>query len=278
MIRVLMLRSLRDSWLLLASCCALTLVFMCLRVWFVSRVEMEHFINMLSDGLALFQRLLPVAIEDWISSLGRTAFSYEEVPIILLLGLWTVARASECIAGRVENGTIEMLLAQPLRRISLVTSHSVVSLVGVMTLGLATLAGLGGGLAVSNFDPQPGLMALLPAAVNYVGFGVFLLGAATFVSAVVRSRSQAIAIVIALYVVELALTIVARLSPSAAWLENATILTAYEPTLLAVGLHRNPAEHWPLFLQYNAWLYGLGGGLWAAATGIFCHRDLPAPL
>jgi ABC-type transport system involved in multi-copper enzyme maturation permease subunit len=276
--RVLCVRSLRDSWLLLAMCCLLTLVFMGLRIWFTSRIKIEHLVSMLADGLSLFENLLPVPIQDWISPLGRTAFSYEELPVILLLGLWTVARASDCVAGRIENGTMEMLLAQPLRRISLVTSHSVVSLAGVAILGTATLAGLGLGLAVSRFDPRPAWTSLLPAMVNYIGFGAFLLGAATLLSAVVRTRSQVIAIMIAFYVVELALLIVARLSQEAAWLENFTILAAYEPTLLSLGLNRNAGEYWPLFWQYNAWLYGLGGALWAAAAATFCHRDVPAPL
>jgi hypothetical protein len=33
-----------------------------------------------------------------------------------------------------------------------------------------------------------------------------------------------------------------------------------------------------VFWQYNGWLYGLAGSLWVAAAGVFCHRDLPAPL
>ncbi len=46
------------------------------------------------------------------------------------------------------------------------------------------------------------------------GLGVFLLGLATFASAIARTRSQAVALVIGFYVIELALMIVARISPS----------------------------------------------------------------
>jgi ABC-2 type transport system permease protein len=276
--RVLIGRSLRESWPLLVGCCALLATLMCLRVWFVSRIKIEHFISMLADGLSLFKNLLPVSIDDWISPLGRTVFTYEEPAVVLLLALWTVARGSECIAGRVESGTMEMLMAQPVRRITLVTSHSVVSLMGVCVLGLASLVGLSCGLAVSKFDARPDLASILPATINYLGYGVFLLGAATLISTLARTRSQAVVLMIVFYIVELALNIIARLTSELAWLESFTILSAYGPTLLAVGIHRDAETHWPLFWQYNAWLIGLGSAAWAAAAAIFCHRDVPAPL
>ncbi len=276
--RTLIRRSVRDSWVLLLCCSALTLVFICLRVWISSKIKVDHFIKIFSGAFKMFENLLPVAVEDLASPLGRAAFSYEELPIILLLGMWTVTRGTDCVAGRVGSGTMEMLLAQPLRRITLVASHSVVTLGGVVVLGVASLAGLAWGLKASEFNPRPELASLVPAAVNYLGLGVFLLGAATLVSAIARSRSQAVGVVIGFYVVELALMIVARLSPSAQWLENLTILSAYEPTLLTLGLAYKPEEYWPLFWEYNACLVALGSALWGAAAVIFCHRDVPAPL
>lgn len=276
--RTLIMRSVRDSWALLATCSLLTTVFICLRVWVASKIKVEHFIKIFSEGLKIFADLLPVSIEDLASPLGRAAFSYEELPVILLLGLWVVARGSDCLAGRVSSGTMEMLLAQPLRRIALVASHSVVTLVGLAVLGLASWVGLAWGLAISEFDPQPTLASLTPATMHYVALGVFWLGAATLVSALARTRSQAVAAVMGFYVVELALTIIARLSPSAAWMDRFTILSAYEPTMLALGIAKTPEVNWPLFWQYNAVLLGLGTALWGAAAVIFCRRDVPAPL
>jgi ABC-type transport system involved in multi-copper enzyme maturation permease subunit len=273
-----MVRSVRDSWVLLASCCALTIAFICARIWVASKIKVEHFIKIFSEGLRIFQNLLPVSIEDLASPLGRSAFSYEELPVILLLGLWTVSRASDCMAGRVAAGTMEMLLAQPLRRIEVAASHSLVTLGGVAALVVASVVGLAWGIQVSDFDAPPRLAALAPSAFQYAGLGVFWLGAATLVSAIAATRAQAVAAVLAIYVVELALMLIARISPSVHWLENLTILSAYEPTLLALGLEHKSAEYWPLFWQYNAWLFGLGAALWGAGTTIFCRRDLPAPL
>jgi ABC-type transport system involved in multi-copper enzyme maturation permease subunit len=276
--RTLVMRSARDNWMLLISCCALSFAFVWLRVWVASKIKMETFVKIFAEGLSIFSKLLPVPIEELASPLGRAAFSYEEGPVILLLGLWTVTRGSDCLAGRLGSGAMEMLLAQPLRRIRLVTSHSVVTLIGVLLLGLACWLGLGAGLATSEFDPPPALRTLLPAAINYVGLGAFLLGASTFASAVSRTRSQAVAAVMGFYVVELAFMIVGRLSPSAAWLERLTILSAYEPTKLTLGMAREAAAHWPMFWQHNAALFGLGTLLWIIAAAIFCRRDVQAPL
>jgi ABC-type transport system involved in multi-copper enzyme maturation permease subunit len=275
---VLLVRSLRDSWLLLLSCCLLVAGFVCLRLWIASKIKADAIVKLFSSALKMFANLLPVSIEDLASPLGRSAFSYEELPVILLLGLWVVTRGSDSIAGRVGSGTMEMLLAQPLRRIALVWTHSAVTLAGIVLLAAASFGGLAAGIALSEFDPKPELAPLVPATLNYVGLGVFLLGLSTFVSAVARTRSQAVAVVIGFYVVELALMILARISPEAKWMEKLTILTAYEPTMLTIGLQRDAAAYWPIFWQYNAWLVGLGLLLWATAAAIFCHRDVPAPL
>jgi ABC-2 type transport system permease protein len=274
----LVMRSVRDNWMLLISCCALSFAFVWLRVWVASKIRMETFVKIFAEGLSIFSKLLPVPIEELASPLGRAAFSFEEGPVILLMGLWTVTRGSDCLAGRLGSGTMEMLLAQPLRRITLVTSHSLVTLIGVLLLGIACWAGLGAGLATSEFDPPPALRLLFPAAINYLALGVFLAGGSTFASAVSRTRAQAVAAVMGFYVVELAFMILSRLSPSVAWLENLTILSAYEPTKLALGIARDPAGHWPMFWQHNGALFGLGALLWIIATAIFCDRDVPAPL
>lgn len=276
--RALIIRSLRDSAALLASGCLLTTGFVALRVWIAAHIEFEAFITLFSEGLKFFQGLLPVPIEDLASPLGRVAFGFEELPVILLMGLWSLSRGADCIAGRVGAGTMEMLLAQPVRRLSIVASHTAVTLAGVVALGAAAWCGTALGVQIAEFDPPPASASLWPATVNYIGLGVFVTGAATFLSAIAKSRSQAVGLAIGLYVVELALMIMARLSARFEWFEWFTILSAYEPTLLTLGLVRDPVAHWPLFWQYNACLFGLGAALLAASAVIFCHRDVPAPL
>ena len=275
---VLFARSLRDSWLLLVSCSLLSLGFTWLRVWVASQIKVDAFVKFFSESLKVFQALLPVSIEDLAAPLGRVAFSFEELGLLMLLGLWAVTRATDCLAGRLSAGTMEMLLAQPIRRLTLVTTHTAVTLLGVVAIGLASWLGIRLGLHFSKFDDPPQAMQLLPAAVNFVCLGVFITGAATLISAIVRTRSQAVGLVIAFYVAELALMIVGRIVGRFAWMNKLTILSVYEPTLLTIGLNRDPSAYWPLFWQYNGCLLGLGVVTLAISAAIFCHRDVPAPL
>jgi hypothetical protein len=280
--RVLIKRSIRDSWVLLASCCALTAGFVWLRIWVASKIQVDALVNLFSGGMKIFESLLPVPIEDLASPLGRAAFGFEEGPTLILLALWTVTRGSECLAGRVGAGTMEMLLAQPVRRISVMASHTAVTAAGVVAITAAGWLGTAAGLSVSSFEHPPAAHAVWPAAVNFLALGLFLLGASTLASALARTRSQAVAVMIGFYVIELALMILSRISPSAnwdaRWLEKTTFLSAYEPTLLTIGLARDPAANWPVFWQYNGWLLGLGALALAVATITFCRRDVPAPL
>jgi ABC-2 type transport system permease protein len=275
---VLFSRSFRDSWPLLVACSVLAMGFNWLRVWVASQIKVDAFIKFFSESLEMFQSLLPVPIEQLAAPLGRVAFSFEEFGLVLLLGLWCITRGSECIAGRVGAGTMEMLLAQPLRRISLVASHTLVTLAGVVVIAAAAWLGVRLGLAVSEFEEPPHWTDVAPAVLNFVCLGMFIVGAATFVSALVRTRSHAVGAVIAFYVLQIAMMIVGRVSQQFSWMKWLTILTAYEPTLLTLGLDRDPERFWPLFWQYNAWLAGLGALLLALSTTIFCHRDVPAPL
>jgi ABC-2 type transport system permease protein len=275
---VLVSRSLRDSWPLLLSCSALAMGFTWLRVWVASHIKVDAFLKFFSESFQIFQNLLPVPIEDLAAPLGRVAFSFEEFGLVLLMGLWGITRGSDCIAGRLGAGTMEMLLAQPIRRVTLVTSHTLVSLVGVVVITAASWLGVRLGLAVSKFEEPPHWTEVAPAVVNFVGLGVFIVGAATLISALVRTRGTAVGLVIGFYVVEMTFVVVGRISQQFEWMKWLTILTAYEPTLLTLGLARDPAQFEPLFWQYNACLFGLGALLLMMSAAIFCHRDVPAPL
>ncbi|QDS96988.1 ABC transporter permease subunit [Adhaeretor mobilis] len=273
-------RSFAASRLLLVGCGAMLFAFIWLRVWIASQINFSSVVNMLKSGdipdFALM--LLPVSVDTLASPLGRVAFGYEELPVVLALALWAVARGSDCIAGRVGNGTMEMLLAQPLSRFTLVASHLAVSLVGVVLLGVVAWLSTAIGIATSKFDVPPEWTVYWPATINLVGIGIFLLGAATLLSAAVGSRGRAVAIMVGFYFLQIAFKIVGLLSPQFEWLKKWSFLSAYEPTLLTVGIVDNPDKYVPMFWQYNLVLVGIGLAAMALATLVFCKRDVPAPL
>ncbi|MDC0936500.1 hypothetical protein OAS39_09440 [Pirellulales bacterium] len=277
--RPLVVRSFRDSASTLLSCAVLLLGFIWLRLWIASQINFDGILDLFGSGALpeFILKLLPVPLDALAKPLGRTAFGFEEMPVILLAGLWSIGRGSDCVAGRVGSGLMELLLAQPLSRLSVFASHAAVSLFGVVVLGLAAWCSTAIGVATSGFEERPGWLEYAPAAVNLTALSMFLLGVTSLAAAVAATRAQAVGWMIGFYFVEVACKIIALLSPSYAWLKKWTFLTAYEPTLLTVGLQSDPAKYKPMFLQHNGILIGLGAlGLIFAAV-LFCHRDVPAP-
>lgn len=279
MFRALAIRSLRDGLTLLASCCALMFGFVWLRLWIVSQIDFNEAIEMFTKVIPDFiEKMLPVPIEVIATIEGRITFSYEELPVGLLIALWTVARGSECLAGRLGDGTMEMLLSQPVRRLTLVAAHATVTVLGVVGICLSAWLATAIGIATISFDEPTSAMIYYPAVTNLFTIGVFMTGAATLASALGRSRAHAVAIFVAFYVVEITCKILGLLASKMAWLKKLSFLSAYEPTLITIGLQNEPAEYWPMFWQYNGILLGLGSLFLVIAATIFCHRDVAAPL
>jgi len=253
--------------------------FIWLRLWIVGQIDFQQatvlFTKMMPDFI---KKLLPVPFEVIATLEGRITFGYEELPVGLLMALWTVTRGSECLAGRLGDGTMEMLLAQPVRRLTLVTSHVGVTLLGVALISLSAWSATALGILTIDFKEPTSAATYFPATANLFSVGIFMAGAATLASALARTRAQAVAIFVAFYVIEITCKIIGLMSSQMVWLKKLTFLSAYEPTILTIGLHNEPAEHWPLFWQYNGLLVGLGLAAIALAATIFCHRDVPAPL
>ena len=269
----------RDGLALMATCCALMFTFIWVRLWIVSQMDFKAILGSLPSLVPDFiAKMLPVPIEMIATIEGRIAFGYEEVPVGLLIALWTVTRGSESLAGRQGDGTMEMLLSQPVRRITLLSSHVAVTLVGVALISLTAWLATATGVATIDFDETTSASTFAPAAINLFTVGFFMAGTATLASALGRSRAHAVAIFVAFYVVEITCKILGLLASKVAWLKKFSYLSAYEPTLLTIGLANEPAEHWPLFWQYNITLLGLGALAFTVAAAIFCNRDVPAPV
>lgn len=279
MSQALWIRTFRDSLSLLAGCCALLFGFVWLRLWIVSQINFAEATNLFTKMLPkFFEQLLPVPFDEIATIEGRIVFGFEELPVALLVALWAVSRGTDCLAGRMGDGTLEMLLAQPVRRMTLFTSHSGVTLLGVGACASAAWLGTAAGILTVDFQETTSATVYLPATVNLFSLGTFMVGAATLVSAVAASRAQAVAIFVGFYVLELTCKLLSLMSTDLEWLNKLTFLSAYEPTQLTIGLQSAPAQTWPLFWQTNGTLTALGACALAVAAAIFCWRDVPAPL
>jgi ABC-2 type transport system permease protein len=279
-------KSLKESrWLLLGSV-ALMFCVHWLRVWISSFFSTRDLEGMLSFMPELFEQLMPVPFSQVATSAGRIAVAYDDPIVLLLVTVWAISRGSDAVSGELNRGTMEMLLAQPVTRLAVLSTQATVTVGGAALLAtvawLGTTAGLGMITLEHAIDPR----VFAPAALNLFAFTFFLAGLTTMVSSRTNYRSQTIGMVGGFYAISMIAKIIGRLAPGWTWLSYVSFFTPFEPQPL-VG---NATKAWSLWIHktggalelgglgYDSIFLVLGFAAYLVAALIFCHRDLPAPL
>ena len=129
-----------------------------------------------------------------------------------------------------------------------------------------------------------------PSALNMVGLGLFFGGFTTLMSAWDQYRWRTIAIAAGFLITQLLLRVMSLSVDELSWMRYMTIFTLYEPEVLVSYAVHTPGGAWGFWFSESQekWRLGgmgylallSGGGIagFAAATWIFCRRDLPAPV
>lgn len=317
--RTLIKKSIRESYLLFLGCGSVLYLFCWVRVWITSRLEMGRFQNILENLPESWQRLAPVPISDLFSYEGRIAVTYEEPVVYLMMAVWCIARSSDAVSGPLGRGTMEMLLAQPVTRRQVILTHTGVNVLGALALAiiafLGTYTGIQTTTVVQNSPPvevplfgfdipftggapvdtpmrdvvTPQRFA--PAAINYFGLGVFLIGLTTLTSSWDRYRWRTIGIAVAVYVLSTILELLGLAVEGFEWVKVFTFFSAYEPVRFVTEGLAYPDREWAWIvtgLPEQGWQIGpLGGTAILTCLGLvgivlatytFCRRDLPAPI
>ncbi|HEV3006702.1 MAG TPA: ABC transporter permease subunit [Pirellulales bacterium] len=272
--RALWSKAIADARLLLAGLTVLLFAFHWIFIWLTSLFKPEALDTIYKSIPPQFQLLLAVSLDKMMSPTSRVAMAYLDPVVVFATVTWGIARGSDCVSGEIGRGTMEMLLAQPVRRVTIVVTHAVVTTVGSAILALASWLGTCQGLAHVEFGKQVSRADFVPAAVNLFALMFFLAAASTLVSACDSVRWRTIGVMGAFYAVELVLKIIARVAPSYHWMMYATFLGAYEPQVMII----EPQQAWELSLSHDGTLIGLGLGCYLLAAAVFARRDLPAPL
>lgn len=317
--RALWKKAIYESSLLFLGCGIVLYMFCWVRVWITSRLEMGRFQNILENLPESWQRLAPVPIEQLFSYEGRIAVTYEEPVVYLMMAIWCIARSSDAVSGGLGRGTMEMLLAQPVSRRQVIGIHTAVTLIGVFLLAVLAYVGTMTGInttivsqaappaeiPIFGFDipftggepvdtPMADIVTpqtFLPAAINYFGLGVFLVGFTTLMSSWDRYRWRTIGITVGFYVISTILELLGLAVDGMKWVKCLTFFSAYEPIRFVSEAVGDPDREWAWIirdtagafeslgpLSYDAILICLGlMGIFLGAF-IFCRRDLPAPL
>jgi ABC-2 type transport system permease protein len=273
--RALWEKAVRDSLPLLVSLLALLFLFHWLFVWLTSQISLPAMHEFLLNALPKdWEKLSGVPFREVATPAGRLALAWVDPLVLFAATIWAIARGSDVVSGELGRGSLELVLAQPIRRSSLIVTQATITTLGAGLLALAGWLGNWVGIHTVSAAAEipPGLF--VPAAANLFGYIVFLSGWTALASACDRQRWRTIGLAGGFFALQMLLQIVARMSTRLSWLGWFTFLSAYEPQVLVA----RPDEAWGQLAAYSAWLLGLGALGWLAAGVVFARRDLPAPV
>ncbi len=273
--RALWLRALADARGIILGCAAILFAFHWISVWMVSDIKLPGLI----EGVKLYtpawvQRTLPLPLEVLMQQQGFMSLVFVDPVVLFTLTVYAIARGSDAVSGQLDRGTMEMVLAQPVRRITLFVAHNVVTCAGAVLLAAAGWLGTCTGLRLVTLQESVSARAFLPGSLNVLAFTIFLALLTAFVSSFQRYRWQTISWVGGFFIVQLILKVVSRASPKLDWLVYTTFFGAYEPSVVAA----QPNQALELSLRYDGFFFGMAAAAFVLGALIFCRRDLPAPL
>ncbi|MFN4257710.1 MAG: ABC transporter permease subunit [Gemmataceae bacterium] len=222
-----------------------------------------------------------------------------------LFCIWAIGRAAGAIAGELDRGTMELLLAQPIPRHRVILSHLCVDilvipilclslwagswlgtwLVGPITIDPTGLEGFPIRVDVPEENLRIHLTAIGPALWNVAALIFAVSGYTMWMSAAGRFRWWVLGMAVLLTLLQFLINVVGQMWDTVAWLRPFTVFFYYQPQqiMLAnrwtvdVGQVWNGGE--PLLaLNVLAVLFSIGAIGYLMALWTFCRRDLPAPL
>src|SRR5439155_11515373 len=180
-----------------------------------------------------------------------------------------------------DRGTMELLLAQPIRRGQLVLAHLLVDALTIPIICLSMWAGTCVGAVLVGFTSaaqeamQVNLWRFGPALFN-VGLLVFAVSGITMaISAAGRFRGRVLGGAVLLALVQFLVNVIGQLWTPFEPLRPYTVFYWYQPQ--PIILHADWATRWDTWERLTV-LAAAGTAGYALALWKFTRRDLPAPL
>lgn len=264
-----------DQRTLFAALAALWGVFPWIYLWLSAQIEMSAFQDVLLRAIpADWQKLSGVPFSEVATPAGRVALAFVDPVVVLAATVWGITRGSDAVSGQLERGTMEMVLAAPVRRTAVFLTQAAASILGAALLCGVLLASVWTAVAAGPWAGRVDPIRFVPPAANVFGLMVCLGGIAALVSAVDSHRWRTVGIMCGFYVLSILAKLVGRLSRPFAWVGSLSVLEVYEPQRLVGG----GPESWWLLARYDAVLLGIGLVAYAVGAAAFARRDLPAPL
>jgi ABC-type transport system involved in multi-copper enzyme maturation permease subunit len=233
----------------------------------VSSVNVSGVLEELMKSLPPFMRsLVGDQFFAGLTTRGILAFGWNH-PIALALGTAIgIVLAARAIAGEIESGVLELLLSQPLSRMSYFLAHTTFAIFSLAVLSISGVAGTFIGQEVFGLEPfETG--ALLKLALNF-----FLLHCAWFAltmafSVVGRESGRVSTAGFLVALVSYVVQVIGKLWPPSAFLLPYSLHSYYSPQAILV---ENTTQGKPLFVLFSISLICTGFAAWR-----FRRRDIP---
>jgi ABC-2 type transport system permease protein len=218
--------------------------------------------------------------------------------------IWAIGRGAGAVAGEIDRGTMELLLAQPVARRKIVLAHLLVDLTTIPILCIALFVGLRVGVwLVGDFTVDPGVYEaahqkvpkelptftvhpnrILPGLTNTAMLFFAVSGYTMWLSAAGRSRTKVQGYAIMLTLTMFLVNVIGQLWDGLTFLRPFTVFYYYQPQ--AINMQGQWSVDPGVAITGRAWggvpvllVLGLVGGLgYAMALRTFVRRDVPAPL
>jgi ABC-2 type transport system permease protein len=213
--------------------------------------------------------------------LDTLSVGYVHPLTLIILSVWAIGRASAAIAGEIDRGTMELLLAQPISRSRIILSHFLVDVLTIPILCLSMWLGTWAGTCLVGLKnhPSPILRAepwpFFPALLNVAVLIFATSGSTLLLSAAGRFRSRVLGLAVLLALVQFLINVIGQLWGPLEHLRPLTFYFYYQPQPIIV----DPAWYEKAVIWGRlAVLLAVGSAGYLLAWWTFCKRDLPAPL
>jgi ABC-type transport system involved in multi-copper enzyme maturation permease subunit len=185
--------------------------------------------------------------------------------IFLLLWGFVAVSLSRFPAQQIEEGSIDLVMSQPVSRAAVLAAQSLVALVSLAVFHGFALAGFLSGSRGLGSDALSAA-ELTPLLVNLFGTCLFMVGLSTLVSCSTSSRAGTLSAVLAFSLWSLLLSYLKPFVPLAGKLGSLGLLHYYHPgSILQTGSIPSASL---------AGLTGVGAFLWLAGLFVLKRRDL----
>ena len=257
------------------SLAALWIVFPSIYIWRSAQISMNAFAEVLLRAIPEeWQRLSGVPFSEVATYAGRVALAFVDPVIVLGATVWAITRGSDAVSGQLERGTMEMLLAQPVRRLAVFATQALATTAGAAGLTAILTSGILIGITAGPWAGEVSIARYVPAALNVFGLMTCMAGLSACVSAFDAYRWRTIGIMCGFYVFSLLAKLIGRMSEVFSWVGYLSVFNVYEPQPLVA----DPEGEWLLLAQFDGVLLGIGALAYVIGAVAFVRRDLPAPL